>query len=225
MKTIRFLLLFAGLTLAACSTATPAPTPQPINVQFTAAAAPWLSTLYTCAGSTLVFSEQRSADFLDLSSADFAIRLSQPATLTSPAYQIGSDDLLVIANPHNPLTHLTQQQVSGIFSGTVQNWSEVGGSDAAVQVWVYPSSEDIQTAFDQVVLAGRPVVSSARLAATSDEMITEMTDETGAIGIITRRLKTDAVSELYTVGSLPVLVLTRSDPAPAIMHIVSCLQK
>jgi hypothetical protein len=225
MKTINIFVLFAGLALVACSTPTPAPTAPPINVQFTAAAAPWLSPLYTCAGSSLVFSEQRSADFLDLTSADFAIRLGQPATLASPAYQIGTDDLLVITNPHNPLTRLTPQQVSGIFSGTIQNWSGVGGADAPLQVWVYPSSEDTQTAFDQLVLAGRPVVSSARLATTSDEMITGVAGDPNAIGILTRRLKTDAISEIYTVGSLPVLALTQGNPTPAIMHILSCLQK
>ena len=38
----------------------------------------------------------------------------------------------MIVNPENPVDRLTLQQVSAIYSGKIENWSEVGGEDRPV---------------------------------------------------------------------------------------------
>jgi hypothetical protein len=225
MKASLPFLLLACLLFAACSSATPLPASLPITVRYTPAAAPWLVALYDCAGNTAVTADQRAADFLDLRSADLAIRLGQPDNLTTPAYRIGSDDLLVIVNPLNPVTRLTAGQVRGLFSGQVQNWKDVGGSAAAVQVWAFAAAEDLQVIFDQVALGGSPVTSTARLASSPGEMIQAVAADVNAVGILNRHLKTNRVSDAFTVTTVPVLALTPSDPPGVVGNILACLQK
>ncbi|MBN2502527.1 MAG: phosphate ABC transporter substrate-binding protein [Anaerolineales bacterium] len=45
---------------------------------------------------------------------------------------IARDAIAVIVNPENPVDRLTLQQVSDIYSGKIEYWSEVGGEDRPI---------------------------------------------------------------------------------------------
>ena len=45
---------------------------------------------------------------------------------------IAGDAIAVIVHPDNPVSQLTLQQISDIYSGKIQNWSEVGGDDRPI---------------------------------------------------------------------------------------------
>jgi phosphate transport system substrate-binding protein len=47
-------------------------------------------------------------------------------------YIIAKDAIAVIVNPNNPVSQLTLQQLSDIYSGKINNWSEVGGEDRQI---------------------------------------------------------------------------------------------
>lgn len=45
---------------------------------------------------------------------------------------IARDAIAVIVNPANPVDQLTLEQISAIYSGEINNWSEVGGDDLPI---------------------------------------------------------------------------------------------
>ncbi len=45
---------------------------------------------------------------------------------------IARDAIAVIVNPDNPVSELTLQQISDIYSGKINNWKEVGGEDRPI---------------------------------------------------------------------------------------------
>lgn len=45
---------------------------------------------------------------------------------------VAIDGIAIIVNPENPVQDLTLEQIAGLYNGTITNWSEVGGNDAAV---------------------------------------------------------------------------------------------
>lgn len=45
---------------------------------------------------------------------------------------IARDAIAVIVNPENPVSQLTLQQISDIYSGKITNWQEVGGEDRPI---------------------------------------------------------------------------------------------
>ena len=45
---------------------------------------------------------------------------------------IARDAIAVIVNPENPVGQLTLQQISDIYSGKINNWSEVGGDNRPI---------------------------------------------------------------------------------------------
>jgi phosphate transport system substrate-binding protein len=51
---------------------------------------------------------------------------------TPVEFVIARDAIAVIVNPTNPVSQLTMQQISDIYSGKVNNWSGVGGQDRPI---------------------------------------------------------------------------------------------
>lgn len=47
-------------------------------------------------------------------------------------FVIARDAIAVIVNPNNPVSELTLQQISDIYSGKINNWLEVGGEDRPI---------------------------------------------------------------------------------------------
>ena len=45
---------------------------------------------------------------------------------------IARDAIAVIVNPQNPVSQLTLEQISDIYSGKISNWKEVGGEDRPI---------------------------------------------------------------------------------------------
>jgi ABC-type phosphate transport system substrate-binding protein len=221
-RTVAILLFF----LTSCTQATPTATPETIRVQYSFSAQPMLGKLNTCAGKNIVSTELRGAGFQDLQTADLVMRVGQPDNLTNTAYQIATDNLIVIVNHQNPLTELTIDQVRGIFTGRIQTWKSIKGMESQIQVWVFPTAEDVQKIFEESILGGSRVTSLARLANSPEEMSRSVSNDPNSIGLLTTRLKTANITVAYTaVSSLPVLAITQSNPHGFLAQIIACLQK
>jgi hypothetical protein len=228
VKVMKFsitLLMACSLLLPSCSSSIPVDTLNEISIQYTPASIPWLAHVYACAGKQAVAAEPLSADHLNPSSMMLAIRLGQPGDLEFPAYQIGTEDLLIVVNPKNPLVSLTGMQVRALFTGQILNWQELGGLNQPVHLWIFSSSDDIWQVFDQNVLTDSPVSSLSRLAASPTELLHEVVADVAAIGLLSRHIKTEEVSEVFTFATVPVLALTSIAPGDDELGLIACLQR
>ena len=216
--------LLTFLFLASCSPATPTAAPEPITVQYSAAAQPWLSAVYDCAGKTPIFAEQRAVQYFD-PPADIAIRLGEPEQLRTPAFEIGIEEIVVIVHPQNPVTKIGVTEVRGLFTGQIRNWSQLGGPDASMRVWIYASGEDIQNIFEVAVRQGGTVTSLAQLATSPDEMYQAIADDVNAIGVLPRSWKIENVQEVYNASTIPVLAIIPSEEQGGTSDLLACLQK
>lgn len=50
------------------------------------------------------------------------------------AFLVARDGVCLIIHADNPVKELTRAQIIGIYTGAIQNWSEVGGADAPITV-------------------------------------------------------------------------------------------
>ena len=204
-----YLFLLSAL-LFSCSGATPSITPQLVTIYSTSAAQPWLPPFYECAGTSAVLSRVD-----DPTVADIVLRVGEPAFLDSPAYQIDTEEILIVTHRQSPVQNLTLQEARALFAGQ---------EDPSVQVWVYSLGEDVQEVFDQVVMDGRVVTPSARLALSPQQMSDVLVNESNAVGVLPRHWKAGDVREVFNVATVPVLAITPSEPQGAIKELIACLQ-
>jgi phosphate transport system substrate-binding protein len=93
-----------------------------------------------------------------------------------------------VVNPSNPITHLTIQQLSDIYSGKINNWKEVGGEDRVIVRLSRETNSGTHVFFlDNVIRLGDPnnktLFSTDTLLLPSSEGITaETRDNPNAIG-------------------------------------------
>jgi hypothetical protein len=206
-----FVFLLFSFFLFSCSTSTSSVTPQLVTVYSTSAAQPWLPPLYACAGTSAVLSRVD-----DPSTADIILRVGEPSFLDSPAFQMDTEEILIVTHRESPLQNLTLEDARALFAGE---------GDPGVQVWVYGSGEDVQDVFDQVVMSGRSVVSSARIAFTPQQMSDTLVNESNAVGILPRHWKAGDTRDVFSVATVPVLAITNSEPQGVIHELIGCLQK
>ena len=207
MRKLFLLLLF----LTSCSTPTPTPELQIVDVYATSAAQPWLGDVYDCApDGTLI----RLIN--DPLSADISLRIGEPDFWPVAAFQIDTEELLIVTHRQSPVQNLTVEQVRELFAGQ---------GDPSVQVWVYAEGEDVQRVFEQAVMQGRSVTSSARLATGPQHMSDTLNNEPNTVGILPRHWKAGDSRPVYTIPDVPVLALVKEEPQGAIQGIIVCLQK
>ena len=65
---------------------------------------------------------------------------------------VGRDALVFIVNKDNPVESLTKEQLIGIYTGTITNWSEVGGADEEIMVFSRPETSGSQTMMRTLLL-------------------------------------------------------------------------
>lgn len=211
--------LITGLLAGCASTATPTTVPR-IYINATSSTQPWLTDMYPCAqtaGAVLVVDNPAVADVL--------LRIAIPDKLSTPSFQLGEDDVLVVAQPQTGVGELTVDQVRAIYSGQVTNWNEVGGLDLPVEVWTYPQGEDIRQIFEQSVMDGLRTIPSARVAASAQMMSDNVGTNPGAIGFLPRRWKTGNTHEVVKLATSPVLAITKTSPGDVLEKVLACAQK
>jgi hypothetical protein len=206
-RLISLLLLF----LVACAPPVATSTPEIIDVYSTPAAESWLYELYDCAGTSSVLNRVD-----DPSTAAIVLRVGEPKILSSSAYQIDTEEILIVTHRQSPLNNMNVDEVRALFSGQ---------GDPSVQVWVYASGDDVQDVFDQLVMEGQAVTSSAMIASTPGRMADLLVNEPNTVGILSRHWKTGDSRFIYTIPNIPVLALTQSEPQGTIKELIACLQK
>lgn len=201
------------LLISSCSTGAPPSTPPVITVYSSFAAEPWLTELYTCAAEA---NNTILSRVDDPTSAAIALQIGEPAFLSSFAYQIDEEEILIVTHRQSPIQNLNLEGARALFMGL---------GDPSVQVWVYASDADVQRVFDQFVMEGRSVSSLALLAVHPQEMSDTLVNQPNTVGILPRHWKVGDVRDVYSVATVPVLAMTREEPQGVINQLIGCLQK
>lgn len=240
----RLILIGLILLLTACGTpaeSTPMPTLLAFNVIYPPTLQPWADRLAVCAADTALFAlyfKPSAAQQPDILSNDVVLEWGQPtqARVDSHLFQVGFEQLVVVVNKENPLSQLSSDELSSIFSGQLTKWENL--TSQPVQVWVFPEGEPTRTIFDQAVIPTRSAAPQAMLAPDSAAMLNAISSDVNSIGYLPASFVKTADSSL--VGKVkiiqldptlekqldqPIIAITRNDPRGYQRQLLVCLQK
>jgi phosphate transport system substrate-binding protein len=132
-------------------------------------------------------------------------------------YTIARDGIAIITDPDIPIGDLSLEQVRGIFSGSIANWNEVGGSDSPIVVVSREEGSGTRSAFEELVLGeGVQIAGNAILQPSNGAILTTVLGTPGSIGYLSfgyldssvKTLSIDAVAptpENAANGTYPVV--------------------
>lgn len=99
---------------------------------------------------------------------------------------IAIDGLAIVVHPANPLSSLSTLQVAQLFAGEITDWSQLGGSSGAVNLYARDDKSGTYDTFKELVLAaqGKALHAKARRFESSDELSDAVSRDPLAIGFI-----------------------------------------
>ena len=115
---------------------------------------------------------------------------------------VAIDGIAVVVDPANTVADLTKQQLTDIYSGTVTNWSEVGGSDSPIVVVGREAGSGTRSAFEEILGLEDACAYSSELDSTGAVMA-RVASTPGAIGYVSLDVLDDTVKALNLEGTEP----------------------
>jgi phosphate transport system substrate-binding protein len=96
------------------------------------------------------------------------------------------DGIAIIVHPSNPIKSLTTSQLADIFSGAVTDWSQVGGSGGAINVFARDEKSGTWDFFNEAVLKkrGKNLTKNATRLEDSKKLSSTVAENANAIGFI-----------------------------------------
>jgi hypothetical protein len=230
-------LIFIIVALVACTEPVlpePPPTPEIVTVAVDPALQPLREALQICSDAhpeLLVAPQEISPVYQDWSAFDLFIRLGEPPELPAFIAPLGFEQVVIVVNNSNPVEVLNSEELVDIFSGNIEQWSEIGGPSWPVKVWVYPAEDLINPSFEHTVLSGRAITSHALLAPHPAAMLEAISEDPYAIGLLPYAWLAESVHVLAIDPDtqqnlrLPILALAESQPEGQTGRLLYCLQQ
>lgn len=112
---------------------------------------------------------------------------------------VAIDGIAVVTDPANTVTNLTKEQLIGIYTGTITNWSEVGGADEPIVVVGRESGSGTRGAFEEILGVEDACIYANEFDSTGTVMAT-VASTPGAIGYVSLDVVDDTVIALSLEG-------------------------
>jgi ABC-type phosphate transport system substrate-binding protein len=97
-------------------------------------------------------------------------------------YPLAKEPLLILVNESNPISNLSLQQVRGIFSGKIRNWSEVGGDNKPIVVVTRLHCKNRPGHWKTILPSADQFRKDRLNVKSADDMVKKVSDFTSAIG-------------------------------------------
>ncbi len=148
------------------------------------------------------------------------VQQAQAKGIKPEEFVIARDAIAVIVNPQNPISKLTLQQVSELYSGKINNWKALGGQDRPVVRLSRETNSGTHVYFLETVVrlgskTDKTLFSMDTLLLPSSEgIIAELRDNPNAIGY-------DGLGYVPTDGTVKVIALAKDAGSPYVLPSVA----
>ena len=141
------------------------------------------------------------------------------------AQGIGTNSILVYLNKNNKIPELTQSQLSGIFTGDITNWEQVGGSNQQIVVIWGDEMPEKNLAFQQYVIGSKPIARTAVWATDQKDIIERIIETPGAIGIASLAYQSARTHNPKTpYVSAKVIAITKGAPSVEMQKLLELIK-
>jgi len=160
---------------------------------------------------------------VDLANASRVIKTEEMENATEQnlhpmEYVVARDAIAVVVHPSNPINQLTLVQISAIYSGKIDNWSELGGDDRPIVRLSRETNSGTHVYFLETVIRlgnadNKTLFSTDTLLMQSSEgIIVEVSQNPNAIGY-------DGLG--YVTEDMKVLAIATTNEGPFVLPSVA----
>lgn len=160
---------------------------------------PEVSITYAPTGSSTGI--QGAADgSLDIGLSSRGLKEEEKSGLTETTFAL--DGIAVVVNTENTVEDMSMETLAKIYTGEITNWSEVGGSDAAIVVVGRDAASGTRDGFESIVGVKDACVYAEEQASTG-AVLASVQSNAGAIGYVSLASVSSDVKVLPVDGVAP----------------------
>lgn len=113
------------------------------------------------------------------------------------------DGVAAVVNPANPVSALSKEQLSKIYSGEIANWKEVGGADAAISLYMREDGSGTRETFETLAISEIEVAAKSNVVSSNGAMKTAVSQDENAIGYVGIGHLDDSIKAVVLDGMTP----------------------
>jgi phosphate transport system substrate-binding protein len=144
------------------------------------------------------------------------------------AHVISKDVIVPIVNKGNPVSSLTFKQLSGINTGSIKNWKEVGGPDMQIVVVTSHKGSATRAVFQKIVMNKAEYVANARTVKSTRQEVRLVSKFKGGVGAVSEgflTLNSGMVNVVKTDEiSRPLIIITKGAPKGDVKKLINFLK-
>ena len=180
---------------------------------------PQLAEAYKAAGNNVNFeiaaegSSQCFTALLD-GTADFgmssrAVKSQEKDKFASKGQELiehvaGIDMIAVIVNEANGVKSLTREQVEGIFTGAITDWSEIGGKAGKINAYTRNTASGTYKTFQKLAMSKKDYGKNTQKMAGNTQIADAVANDVNGIGYVgLAYIKADGIAAASVNGVLP----------------------
>jgi len=96
----------------------------------------------------------------------------------------GVDMIAVIVNSANSVKSLTKAQIEGIFTGSITDWSEVGGTPGAIAIYTRNETSGTYKTFQKLAMSKKDYAGSSSKQAGNTQIVEQVKKNAKGIGYV-----------------------------------------
>lgn len=201
---------------------------QPVKEAFEKSSG--MKLVITELGGTNAFKELMKGANLDMASAGYSFDelilelKKENIEVDRTAYKtvvVSRANIHVLINKSNPVSKLSKEQLSGIFTGKIQSWKDVGGNDAPLLVTIAKLNPATNTTFRNQVMGGADYAKDIAETTTTDDLKQFIASNPEAIGfgpasVIGGEIKGVEAPEI----ARDITFITKGEPSPKVKKLL-----
>jgi phosphate transport system substrate-binding protein len=152
------------------------------------------------------------------------------------ASKIAVDGVAIVINKENPINNLTTEQLQKIYSKTITNWKEVGGTDEPITVYTRDELSGTRDTFWKLALNKNNISDRALIVASNGEMKAKVSADKNGIGYISVGYIDESVKPVALDGVnptkenikkgdykvyRPLILITNGEPEPTVKEYIN----
>ncbi len=121
---------------------------------------------------------------VDIGTTGRALSPEEEARYGLRSYPFAVDGVAVVVHPSNPIADLTGDQIHAIYTGTVQNWNELGGNSSRINLYGRDEASGTRDTFWKKLLKKDKSLSRVNVVPSNGAMKVAVSNDPNAIGYI-----------------------------------------
>lgn len=138
---------------------------------------------------------------------------------------IGKDRVIVIIHKDNPVAKLNKEQLTGIFTGKLTNWKEVGGNDTPILVVWGGLTQGTNSMFVKHIMDGAKPTTEVIGVSTAEDIRENVSANPEAIGFGPQSILNATVRSPETPEvARTITLITKGAPSPKVQKLIDFIR-